>query len=97
MRVRSFDWNDINVAHMARHNVEPDEVEEAFESRHQIRRARADRYVLLGRSAAGRYLMVAFIISAGAVRAITARDMTVAEKRRYESEATYEEKNTASL
>ncbi len=83
MRLHSFEWDDINVAHIARHNVTPEEVEEAFESRHRIRRSRAGRYALLGRSATGRYLMVAFIIRAGTVRAITARDMTSTEKRLY--------------
>lgn len=81
MRLRSFEWNEINIAHIARHNVTPEEVEEAFESRHQILKSWAGRYALLGRSAAGRYLLVAFIIRAGAVRTITARDMTAAEKR----------------
>ena len=84
MRIKSFEWDDINVAHIARHNVTPDEVEEAFEFRRRIYRSRAGRYMLLGRSGAGRYIMVAFIISAGAVRTITARDMTGTEKRLYQ-------------
>lgn len=83
MRLRSFEWDDVNIAHIARHNVTPEEVEEAFEGRHQIRRSMAGRYTLLGRSASGRYLMVAFIMRATEVRTITARDMTSAERRRY--------------
>ncbi|MEK7234733.1 MAG: BrnT family toxin [Elusimicrobiota bacterium] len=83
MRLSSFEWDDANVAHIVRHNVTPEEVEEAFQGRHQIRRSIASRYTLLARSAAGRYLMIAFILRAGTVRTITARDMTSAERRRY--------------
>lgn len=83
MQLRGFDWDDHNRDHIARHRVEPDEAEEAFLGTRLIFRSREGRYVLLGRSAAGRYLTVAFALNAGIARVITARDMTEAEKRRY--------------
>lgn len=83
MKVRGFDWDKDNVEHIARHRVTPEDVEEAFEGEHLIRRSRSGRYVLFGRSAAGRYLMVAFILRSGVARIITARDMSRAERWRY--------------
>ena len=84
MRIHSFDWDDTNVKHIARHQVALKEVEEAFEGKRMIAKAWAGRYILLGRSAAGRYLFAVFIVRSGVARAITARDMAQAEKRRYQ-------------
>ncbi|MDO8803693.1 MAG: BrnT family toxin [Elusimicrobiota bacterium] len=83
MRLLCLDWDEANIAHIARHNVAPDEVDEAFEEKHLTFKSRGGRYTLLGRSAAGRYLMVAFAVKAGVARVITARDMNHAEKKRY--------------
>lgn len=84
MRLRHLDWDEANIAHIARHNVTPGEVDEAFEEKHLIFKSRDGRYMLLGRSAAGRYLMVAFAVKVGVARVITARDMNNAEKKRYQ-------------
>ncbi|MBI5211162.1 MAG: BrnT family toxin [Elusimicrobia bacterium] len=83
MQIKGFDWDDLNRDHIAQHGVEPEETEEAFLGRRLIFRSYASRYVLLGRSAAGRHLIVAFAFSASMARVITARDMTKAEKQRY--------------
>lgn len=83
MQIKGFEWDDANRAHIARHNVEPDEAEEAFMGQRLIFRSREGSYVLFGQSAAGRYLIVAFALKAGIARVITARDMTAAEKKRY--------------
>ena len=84
MRLRCLWWDETIVAHIVRHNVTPDEVEEAFEGGHLVYKSRDGRYALLGRSAAGRYLMVAFVVKVGVGCVITARDMNRAEKRRYQ-------------
>lgn len=84
MRLRYLDWDEANIAHIARHNVTPDEVDEAFEEKHLVYKSRDGRYTLLGRSAAGRYLMIAFAVNVGVVRVITTRDMNRAEKKRYQ-------------
>ncbi|KAF0124954.1 MAG: hypothetical protein FD189_2004 [Elusimicrobia bacterium] len=83
MRLLRLDWDEANIAHVARHNITPDEVDEAFKEKHLIFKSRDGRYMLLGRSAAGRYLMVAFTVKVGVARVITARDMNHAEKKRY--------------
>ena len=84
MHISGFDWDDRNRDHIARHNVEPEEAEEAFLGRRLIFRSYESRYILLGRSAAGRYLILAFSLSGGIARVITARDMTKAERKRYQ-------------
>jgi uncharacterized DUF497 family protein len=78
-----FDWDEANTQHISRHQVEAAEVEEAFASRHLLLRSREGRMVLLGRSAAGRYLSIAFVIQDGVVRVITARSMSDAERKRF--------------
>ena len=81
-----FDWDEANVSHIARHRVEPDEVEEAFLERNRRFRAREGRYILHGRSAVGRHLWVAFALRDGWIRVITAREMTRTEVQRYRRE-----------
>jgi uncharacterized protein len=78
-----FDWDEANTQHISRHQVEAAEVEEAFASRHLLLRSWEGRMVLLGRSAAGRYLSIAFVIRDGVVRVITARNMSDAERKRF--------------
>ena len=75
----------------SRHRVAPREVEEAAYAAVLTLRGR-DRgvYEAYGRTAAGRYLMVAVrSLGKGVARVITARDMSHAERRRYERYAAH--------
>jgi len=84
MLTLAFEWDDSNREHIARHQVDSEEVEEAFAGKHYLRRTKGGRYELLGKSAVGRYLFVIFEYQgAGVVRAITAREMDFAESRLY--------------
>jgi uncharacterized DUF497 family protein len=62
--VKGFDWDSHNVGHVARHGVNPAEVEEAVERPHAIIPARdvagEKRWKLFGTSADGRQLVVVF-------------------------------------
>jgi uncharacterized DUF497 family protein len=52
-------WNEWNENHIARHHVSVEEVEElVFEHRYHITRLRGDRYLIIGRTNAGRLLSV---------------------------------------
>ncbi len=92
-RIEELRWRDDRVEHIARHNVVPAEVEEVvLDDREAVleKAGLAERnpsqtvYVLLGRTQAGRYLMVVLIHEGGGVGfPITARDMNQAERRRY--------------
>ncbi len=78
------EWDEANFAHLARHQVEPDEAEEALVIDPHIRRARADRYLAYGPTADGRHLVVVFRYGGkGVVRVVTAREMTKREKGLY--------------
>ena len=85
MRITKLDWDEFRIEHIARHNVEPDEVWEVCEdSLHLAHREGRNRYRLYGQTAAGRYLFIVLEHVEGAVyKPITARDMTDNEKRSY--------------
>ena len=72
-----------------KHNVKPVEVEEScFDPSAHIRKARDGRYAVLGRTDAGRYLfVVGAYLGRGAMRIITARDMTASEQDLYQKHA----------
>ena len=88
MNIDSFDWDDGNVRHIARHHVDPGEAEEVFEAWYLLVRTRAGRYAALGQTAAGRYLSCIFERTdvPGMIRIATARDMDRAERKRYKRE-----------
>ena len=81
-------WDEKNIAHIARHNVTVDEVEQAvFAPRIRLRKGRGTNiYYLLGGTEAGRYLFIVLLeIGKSSARVITARDMSKKEKKWYRS------------
>jgi uncharacterized DUF497 family protein len=80
-----FDWDEADTAHIARHGVRPEEA--LANPRRLVLRIRSqrgeERWAALGATEAGRILFVVFTRRRGRVRAITARDATPEEKRRY--------------
>ena len=90
MRLREIIWvPEIAEKVQRKHRLEPGEVEEAcFGAVSHIRRARQGRYALLGRTEAGRYVIVVFQhLGRESIRIITARDMTDSEQDLYERHA----------
>ena len=85
MEIRGFQWNVEIVAHISRHGVTPEEIEEiAFEGSPYIRGGRQERRYLYGRTIGGRYLFVVYVlVGKGQAKVITARDMDTKEKRLY--------------
>lgn len=84
-RIEGFIWLDWVVEKLAeKHDVEPEEAEEAFfNPPYQVRRAESGKYLLYGRSEAGRYLFIAFAWEGRRVKVISARDMNKSERRFY--------------
>lgn len=83
--IDSLDWDDWNEEHIARHGVDPDQVEEVvFDSEYFSSRARNGTYRLIGRTNGGRYLAV-FLVprGRGVYYIVTARDATESERRLY--------------
>ena len=80
--LRHFWWDEINIAHIANHGVEPYETEELLDNNPKILRAGSDKYAAYGQTELGRYLLVVFAFkSENRIRVITARDLTKAEKK----------------
>ena len=84
-----FDWNHGNAEHIALHFVSIEEVEEAlldprrigipaFGAQDEV------RYCAIGSTEEARVLVVVFTNRHGMIRAISARDATRRERRRYQ-------------
>ena len=81
MYVQHFNWDFWNIDHLARHGVSPSEAEFVCRGNSIVVRGREGRYLVYGRTDAGRYLFIVIRIhSRGVIRIITARDMTHSEK-----------------
>ncbi len=79
-----FEWDEGNIEHILRHNVIPDEVEEACVNKPYVRKSAARRYLVYGITDSGRYIFIVGINKGkGIFRTITARDMTEREKYLY--------------
>ncbi len=84
MIFKAFEWDDGNTEHILRHNVTPDEVEDACINKSHVRKTIDSRFLVYGITEAGRYLLIVGINKGrGVFRAITARDMTDREKSLY--------------
>lgn len=85
-----FEWDRENIEHLARHGIAADEVEELLE-RPTVRRRGGtdarDRFRVLGRAAAGRYLAIVYQEKAqGLMRVITAWEMRPHERDLYDQQ-----------
>lgn len=80
-------WTDDNEAHIARHGVSPQEVEEAVEFPYWTFSGREGTTILLGRTYGGRCLTVVLAESTRHHRSwyvVTAREMTSKERRTFQ-------------
>jgi len=85
LNVLNFEWDQGNIdKNIVKHDLYPLEIEEAFFNKPQkTLKGRDDRYYLFGKTDAGRYLFIVFIIKEKTIRVISARNMTKEEKRQY--------------
>ena len=92
IKLRGIIWLDSVIEKIkAKHGVSREEVNQVLQSRAMFRfvekgRRRGENvYAVLGQTKAGRYLIVFFIQKSDRrILILTARDMTVAERKRYE-------------
>ncbi len=85
-----FDWDEYNADHVAAHDLDPEEVEEALLDPRRIgvpayHVGAEQRWAVLGATAARRILFIVFSRRRELIRVVTARDATEREKRRYRS------------
>ena len=88
VQIEELVWPDDRVEHIARHGVEPAEVEEVCFGTCLVLRAKSGGrnpvYYVLGETAVGRHLVCVVIrFPGGRGYPVTAREMTAKEKRRY--------------
>lgn len=92
LKINDIIWLDEIIDKLAqKHNVQPEEVSEVLESKPNFRyvekghRKGEDVYSAMGRTKAGRYLIVFFVLKqAGHALVVSAHDMTDAERKKYE-------------
>lgn len=92
MKIRGLIWLDEIIDKLDRkHNVSQNEVREILTNRPSFRfvekghRSGENVYAALGRTGSGRYLIVFFVYKKdGGAIILSARDMTPAERKRYE-------------
>ena len=82
-----FDWDKANIAHIARHNVTPQEVEEVATYKPiaigYITKNGEERFVQIGETLAGRVLLVVTTPRNGLIRVITAHDVDLSKRKSY--------------
>jgi uncharacterized DUF497 family protein len=88
MRIERLIWTPDRIEHIARHGIEPSEVDEVCFGKPLVLRARSKGtnpvYYCLGETSAGRHLFCVVIEFPDANGyPVTARQMTAKEKRRY--------------
>lgn len=86
--VFDFQWSDDSEAHIARHGVTPEEVEQATERPFYTMPGRGGTTLLFGQTYAGRHLLVVLAGSGdGRWHVVTARIMTGSECRVFSKKA----------
>jgi uncharacterized DUF497 family protein len=85
--IRQLVWDAWNVPHIARHDVLPQEVEEVCHGPFVIREGYEGRVIVLGPTAAGRFLAVILDpLGEDGYFPVTARPVSRAERRLFEEE-----------
>ena len=80
-----YRWNTWNVEHIGEHGVSVEEAEFVVDhARRPYPRQQGERFLVIGQTAAGDYIQVAYVFDPpGVVFVIHARPLTDREKRRY--------------
>lgn len=87
MRIESFDWDEANAGHIARHGLLPDQLEDIVDGRYVVlrnKRNAAGDYRIIGRDGGGRLVTVVIVATSnsGVWRPVTAWYSNAAEQQR---------------
>lgn len=85
MKIGRLEWDDINLEHIAgKHGLSPGEVEDICFGSHWVCPARHNRKAMYEKTSTGKYLMIVLErLRNNVFRVITAREMSLKEKREY--------------
>jgi uncharacterized DUF497 family protein len=88
MRISGFEWDEVNVVHLALgHGIEAEKAEEVFAVSPFYRRTKRGHYAAFGPTRVGRLLVLVFEMKAkGLARVITGWDTDSAERRYYQQQ-----------
>ncbi|MBI2039513.1 BrnT family toxin [Candidatus Microgenomates bacterium] len=92
-KTTGFQWDEANIAHIAKHNVLPEEAEDIFFDENNIRdedlqhSSDEERFLIIGKTKRGRLLYQIFTIREDKIRVISSRDINKKEVKLYEKEA----------
>jgi uncharacterized protein len=83
----TFEWDEHNLKHIARHGVSREEFEDTF--RHPmveevVSSRREDRVTAMARTSLGRYLFLVYTMRTGHIRAVTAYTLPRSKRRNYD-------------
>ncbi len=82
MLIKNLIWDEWNIEHIARHDVKPEETEQACTGKYLARRGREGTYTVIGQTQSGRYLtMILAPRGSGSFYPITARDSDNKERK----------------
>ena len=90
--VVGFEWDEYNSAHIARHNVTPDEAEEVFSDSENVLDEDVEhsngeqRFLIIGKTEQKRLLYQVFTRRGDRIRVISSRDINKKEVELYEKE-----------
>jgi uncharacterized DUF497 family protein len=93
--IRHLTWNAMNVAHIARHDVTPEEAEQVCHGTPVVQQGKNGRYLVLGPTQAGRMLTIVIDPEPdegeGVFYPVTARPASRRERAIYQNERGGEE------
>ena len=88
--VLEFEWDKANIAHIAKHNVSPQEAEDIFFDKNNVTDEDLKhsfvepRFLIIGRTSKKRILYQVFTIRGTKIRVISSRDINRKEVQLYE-------------
>lgn len=83
MIIKKLIWYEWNIDHIARHNVEPEEIEEVCKSKNLFERGRDGTYQMTGQTETGRYLTIILVHRTNGFYPVTVRNASDAERKRF--------------
>jgi len=85
MKITGLEWDDINLEHIiGKHRITSTEIEDIWFGVHYAFTAKYKRKAIYGQASSGRYLLVIVErLYKNIYRPITARNMTLSERRKY--------------
>lgn len=91
-KVLEFEWDEANIAHIAKHNVLPKEAEEVFFDKDNVQDEDIEhstiekRFLIIGKTKKKRLLYQIFTIRGERIRVISSRSINKKEVKIYEKE-----------